>query len=480
MKFYNRERELSILEKHYKIASKQAILDVLIGRRRIGKTELVKQFIKDKKAFYFFVARKPILSLLREWSNILREEYPSIGEFSDLDSFLGALFELSAKEKIVVVFDEFQNFKYIYNPAFSIFQKNFDNYKKRSKIYLILIGSMVTMMEKIFSDSKEPLFGRATKRIYLEPFDIVTVTQILKDLKFKKDREMLDIFSIFNGIPKYYVLLEEENLEGESLDTVIKELIIGPEANLKKEGEDLLKEEFGKDYHRYFEILSLLSRGKTKLSEIANIMKLPTTSINVYLTNLEKKFRLIERRVPLLEKPRIKLGRYYLKDVFLLFWFRFVYRYLSWVERGAEKLLLGKIGQDFSSYQGLVFENIARDWIWNLALQDKFFFPILDLGQFWDRTSKNQIDIVALNKELRSIFLAECKLNPKQITQNLIKELIRKSNLEKFKYFKQKYLGIVSFGKIDKKQKEWLKEEGIEFFDISNIFASNNPKISFK
>jgi len=471
MRFYNRRRELSLLEKHYRRASAGAILDVIIGRRRIGKTELATQFIKRKNAFYFFVSRKPLSGLLKEWSGILREEFSAIGEFSDLEDFLAFLFERASKRKTIVVFDEFQNFKYIYRPAFSIFQKALDRYKKKSKMYLILIGSLVTLMEKIFSDNKEPLFGRATKKIYLRPFDIRTCSHLLRDLKFKKSKEFFDIYSIFNGVPKYYVLLEEENLGGKSIDTIIQELIIGPEANLKKEGEDLLKEEFGKDYQRYFEILSLLGRGKTKLSEIASSMKLPTTSINVYLSKLEKKFKLIERRTPILEKPKAKLGRYYLKDTFLIFWFRFVYRYFSWTEGGATKLLLKKIKGDLPAYQGLIFEKLARDRVWDLSLQGKFHFTITDIGRFWDKTGENEIDVAAYNSQSRSIFLAECKINPGRITKGLLNDLLRKSNLEKFNYFQNKYLGIISFGKISARQKSWLAEKRIQFFDVSKVFS---------
>ena len=469
IKFYNRKKELEILEKHFSQIKHGSILDVIVGRRRIGKTELVKEFIKNKRAFYFFVSRKSITGLLEEWSEILRIEFPEIGEFNSLEKFLISLFEIGKKQKLILVFDEFQNFKYIDPTAFSVFQKIFDEYKNKSEVLLIVIGSLITLMEKIFIDSKEPLFGRATRIIYLEPLNLPTISKWLNNLGFKTKKEVLDLYSIFNGIPKYYRLIEEENLGGQSLEKIVKELILSQKAILQKEGEILLQQEFGKEYQRYFTILSLISQGKTKLSEIANSIKLPTNTVNAYLDKLEKKFRLIEKRLPILEKPPARLSRYYLKDTFLIFWFRFVYRYLSWIEKGAENLLWQRIKRDFLTYQGQIFEEISRNLLFQKFLKGDFYFPITKIGRFWDKKGEVEIDIVALSEDKKAIFLGECKLNPKQINKTFISNFLNKSSHCSFRKFKKKYLAIISFGKLNSYQKSFLKKAKIDFINLENL-----------
>lgn len=469
MKFYNRQKELKIFEKHYQQVNKGVILDVLIGRRRIGKTELIKQFMRNKKALYFFVSRKPLIGLLGEWSEILRNEFPAIGNFDTLGDFLKAIFELSRQKKLLVVFDEFQNFRYINPAAFSQFQQYFDQYKNKSKMLLIVVGSVTTLMEKIFKDTKEPLFGRATRKLYLSPLDFKTILEILADLKFQSLKKHFDIYSFFNGVPKYYVLIKEERLGNQSLDKIIQNLIISPEAILKNEGIDLLKEEFGKDYARYFEILSLIARGKTKISEIGSFLKLPQTTINVYLNNLEKKYNLIQRCLPILERPQARLGRYYLKDTFLTFWFRFVYRYLSWIEQGATPLVNKIIKRDLSSYQGLIFERLVKDLIFQASLNNRFPFVIKEIGRFWDRKGEIEIDLVAYDLDREQVFIGECKLSQKRINQQMIKALKAKSQIEKFSRFKKKHLGIITLERLPASKKKWLHQQEIKHWELKDL-----------
>ena len=468
MKFYDRLNELKILNRHYELTDKGAILDVLIGRRRVGKTELANKFCEDKKHLYFFVGRKPLNSLLEEWSRILKMLFPDKGTFLSLDDFLQSIFELARREKMVIVFDEFQNFKYIYPAAFSTYQKLFDKYKSKSKMLLMLIGSVTTLMEKIFSDAKEPLFGRATRKLYVRPFSFLTVKNVLRGMGFRDLSDTFGIFCIFGGVPKYYSLIKEEGLQGKGLKSITRELIIGADAVLKTEGEYLLKEEFGKDYGRYFEIISLIARGKTRLSEIASAIRLPATSINAYLSKMEKRYGLIERRIPIFAKPLTKSGRYYVKDIFLAFWFRYVYNNLSLVESGSDEVLWRIISRDFLACQGNIFEQTIRNLLLS-SLCRKFPFAIKSIGRWWDRRGQNEIDVVAVSEDEKEIFFGECKLNHRRVTQPLVEQLLAKSRQQEFSRFSKRHYGIITLKPLSGKHKSSLQLRGIMDLNMTDF-----------
>lgn len=474
MKFYNRKTELDILETHYKSIKNGIILDVFMGRRRIGKTALVKQFIKNKKHLYFFVGRKPIKELLEEWTNIIQQQFNFIGNFNNLDEFLKFVFDLGKKQKLVIIFDEFQNFNYVYAPAFSIFQKFYDenHFDKKNKVLLLLLGSITTLMEKIFTSTKEPLFGRATRRINLRPLNLKTCSKIAKDLNFKNFKNIFNLYSIFNGVPAYYSILEKEGLQGQSLEKILEKLILNPESILKNEGEFLIREMFGKEHENYFGILSLIARGKTKIGEIASEKGMPVSHLSQYINNLEKKFSLIERRQPIFAKPRAKTGRYYLKDIFLCFWFRFVYPYLSLIEKEETKSIIKIIKRDLSAYQGKIFESMVKNALLAKSHRNNFIFPIIEINSWWDNKGENEVDIIAISEDKQEIFFSECKINPKRITQKAVQDLIKKSELEIFKKFPKKYLGFIALGKLNSKQSKQLKKSNIEFINLEQELFS--------
>ena len=168
MRFHNREHELSELERVWNLCNKTVHFTIISGRRRVGKTELVKKFYSDKEHLYFFIGRKNASLLLEEMSIIAKnkiEQFPTIIKFDEWLEFLLN----NVKKGTVIFFDEFQNFKYVDKSIFSDFQKVFDRHKHKLQIHIIVAGSHITLMNKIFSDAKEPLFGRATEKYVLKP-----------------------------------------------------------------------------------------------------------------------------------------------------------------------------------------------------------------------------------------------------------------------------------------------------------------------
>lgn len=468
MRFYNREEELSKLKKIDLLSQKTAQMTVITGRRRVGKTELIRKFLEDSGGgFYFFVARKRSAALLEEYTELLAEKFPTlVTPFRDFSEFFKFIFEISKKEKIIVVFDEFQNFKFIDRSVFSILQNYWDAEKSKVRLNLILVGSLITLMEKIFAGSSEPLFGRATQKIYLDPFSPDTVRDILGDYNLKGFNALLNFYTIFGGIPKYYANLEmEQPLKGKAFFEIIYDLFLAKDALLQNEGLDLLIEEFGKNYQTYFSLLQVIASGSTKMSEISSKVGIPVTALSRILENLIKVFRLLERRQPIFTKSS-RSGRYYLNDNFLTFWFRYIFRFRSLLEIGREKKVLDFIRKDVKTLQGLVFERMVQQELLEREKRGEFIFEIDEIGRFWDRIG-HEVDLVAYNKKVKKIFFGECKLSPASVNfQTLTNLKAMAAYLPWLKGERKEYYGIMTVGKIRPELKRKFIKENVLVWEL--------------
>ena len=238
MKFYNRENEIKIINEIIQKSRKKGQLIVLQGKRRVGKTALALHAFQKQKFLYFFVSKKSSKELLDDFREEISEKLslPYLGEFKNFSQLLNFLFDYSKKQHLTIVFDEFQNFKSINPAVFSELQKFWDLNKNKSKIAIFCIGSMFTLIKKIFTSSKEPLYNRANKIIELAPFNLKTQKNILKDFKLLTPKNFLIFYALFNGMPKYYELLEDNNLTGKDIKQIIKKLFCEDDAFLIKEG----------------------------------------------------------------------------------------------------------------------------------------------------------------------------------------------------------------------------------------------------
>ncbi|MFH1030173.1 MAG: DUF234 domain-containing protein [bacterium] len=468
MRFYNRDKELEILEKIEKMSEQRGQMTTIIGRRRVGKTELIRHFLQKKtNSFYFFVEKKRKQPLLEEFTGILRQKYTFLtNPFKDWNSFFGFIFEMSKKEEMTVVFDEFQNFKFVDSSAFSTLQKIWDLNYKQSKLNLILVGSVITLMEKIFRGSKEPLFGRVDHKIYLEPFAPLVIQNLLGDYNIKKFDDFLNFYTVFGGIPKYYAELEnKDQLKEKQFLKIVEEMFFAGDGVFKEEGFDLLSQEFGKDYQTYFSILQVIASGNTKSSEIADKTGIPVTAISRYLNTLVNKYRFIKTRSSIFSNPS-KNNRYYLNDHFLIFWFRYIFRFKSLIEIEKYNKVLDFIKKDIGILQGFVFEELVYDFILNEDKNKRFPFQIEGVGNYWDKKG-NEIDLVIFNKEQKKIMFIECKLSAKRINKEVVKNLKEKSKVVKWENSNRKeYFGICAMGEIDKKIKADLIKQGIIIYEF--------------
>ena len=461
-KFYNRKNELAFLNKHFIIAKNNLITEAISGRRRIGKTELIKKYIENKPSLYFYVTKKSSQMILNDFSVVLQERFSFLPkEIRSWEDFFNIIFELSKKQRLIVVFDEFQNFCFTDNSVFSILQKKIDEFKKHVKMHLIFIGSIQSLMDKIFTQ-KEPLFGRIDNFIYLSGFDFNEIAAICKDHNIKQINKIFNLYSIFNGVAKYYDVLEKFNLFTASKEKILKELFITKDSALYKEGENLLIEEFGPNHKRYFDILFCLSIGKTKTNEIANIMQLPVTTISKYLSVLIQKYKIVEKR-NWANKFNSKNNRYYLKDYFLQFWFRYVYKNYNKIELGAVKSILSDFNISFQSHQGFIFEELTRKMLLKKILEENILkCNPSSITNYWDK--HNEFDIYWEDKN--SLLIGEIKLNSKAVNVKLINKINSFTNLKQKDIIKV----IVAFDAIHSKPvMNLLKKYNFHFFSLEDL-----------
>jgi len=482
MKFYNRTDELAYLNKIQGKAAQAAYFTILLGRRQVGKTALIRHYLKsaDIPALYFFVSKKNPSSLLEEFVEILSVQLPLLKQtrLESFDAFFSVLFDFLQQTPAVVVFDEFQNFQQVDPAVFSILQKFWDTRKDNLKGHLLVIGSIISLMRKIFENEKEPLFNRPTGKLRIEPFDLETIKLILEDHQLARSTALLNYYALFGGIPRYYFLLERAGLFGRELDEIIRELILEPNALLREEGRQLVIEAFGKESAVYFSILSAIAGGHTQLSQIANQAGVATTSASKYLDELVSVYQIIERRDPVPSNGARKNGRYYLNDSFLAFWFRYVYRNLSTLEIANTSYLSQIIQKDWANYLGPMFERLVQQRFVELNRKNQFLFPATQIGSYWDR-GQTQIDLVAWSEHERQCLVGECKLSSKRLDHNdcnLLRQ--RGALLQQKTHCENLHLGFFTADEASEDLRGQLKEQGILLFTLPDLFdETNTPTI---
>ena len=412
IRFYNREKELALLANTWVKSQKFAQMTFVVGRRRIGKTTLLTKAYEAGPMVYLFVAKKNEILLceefLEEISNSLGVEvFGTMRTFKDV---FGFMMELSQTRNFTVIIDEFQEFYNINPSIYSDMQNIWDVKKNDSKMNLVLCGSVYSMMKRIFENAKEPLFGRATARIYLKAFDISTIKEIFEDYHPKYSNEnLLAFYMLTGGVAKYVELLAEANAF--TLDTILEE-VFSANSLFLDEGRNVLVDEFGKDYGNYFSILSLIASGKTSRSLMESVLEM---QIGGFLDRLENDFGLITKVRPVLSKPYGRNVRYMINDQFLNFWFRFIYKYRGAIEMRNLEYVKKIVKRDYKTYTGLVLE---RYFVNKIVSEE----DLSEIGSYWEKNNQNEIDIVALNNYQKKAIIIEVKRQPENIKMNVLRQ----------------------------------------------------------
>ena len=416
MRFYGREQEIAFLRETRDTAERVARFTVVTGRRRIGKTTLIKEAYKDEPSVYFFVARKAESDLCEVYLEEVSEKLgvPTLGSSRHFSEIFRYLMQLSQTRSFTLVIDEFQDFFRVNKTVYSEMQDIWDEYEKTSKMNLVVCGSIYSLMQKIFKQKKEPLYGRQTAELRVKPFKPSVLKQIMADAKPGYTKEdLLAMFTFTGGVAKYVSQL----VDGSALDkdAMIRH-IVSPNSTFLNEGRNNLIEEFGKDYGIYFSILSCIARGKNTRSEIEDVIG---KEVGGYLTNLAEDYELISKRQPLFEKSANKNVRYELDDVFYSFWFRFIFKYSYIIEIENYAKLQEIIGRDYSTFSGLMLERYFH----RVAMESGQFTRI---GRWWDRRGENEIDIIAADDLEKRVTFYEVKRQRSELDMKLLEEKVQR------------------------------------------------------
>lgn len=412
MDFYGREREIDELRKVRETSRKYARFTVITGRRRIGKTQLIRQAFDDGKTDYVH------LVITKKMEKVQTAAHQRVAERSLSLQFHGTcarfseLFEELMKESLkrpfTLVLDEFQEFDKVDDGIFGEIAGVWDQYHSKAKINLVVCGSVNRLINKIFFDDSQPLYGRSTGKLTLAPFEVTVLKQILGDFSPKwRSEDLLSLWTITGGVPRYVELLMENGAYNRA--DMLK-VVFGGITSFVDEGRMILSEEFGKEYGNYFTILSSIAAGKTTFSELNNELG---TDVGGYLTRLECQFGLIAKKQPVYETVKTKNCHYQIEDCFFRFWFRFVVGHQDLIELNQFDELRKIVSRDFDSFSGYALE---RYFHWKFMAERKY----VKLGAWWDRRGENEIDLVCERPGRGELEFFEIKRDEKRYSPTVL------------------------------------------------------------
>lgn len=466
MKFIGRERELRDLENEFR---RDSGFVVIYGRRRVGKTTLIKEFIKNKTGFYFLATQELEKQSMKRFAGVIsrttKNEMLKKVDFSDWLDLFQVIADYKPSEKKVLVIDEFPYLVKI-NPAFpSILQNAWDEILKDNNVMLILCGSLISMMKKHALSYESPLYGRRTSQIRLMPLSFTDIYG-KSNMPFCRAVEQ---YSITGGVPKYMEFFSERD----DLYSQIKTTILSKNGFLYEEPKFLLDDEVQVPIN-YFSIIKVIADGKHKLGTIASMLGLPTSKITPYLNTLID-LGFIEKQLPITEKnaERSRRGLYFISDNFVRFWFKYVYPYKGELELDNTQIVFDEMNKDFiENFVAFSYENICQNIFAKLCAQKAIPFTPSKIGSYWlnDYEGDTQIDVMAVDTQNKLIFAGECKYHKSPIDADVYFDLKKKvensSEVHKtFKNYKILY-GIFSKSGFTKRLTD-MNAENHELFLIT-------------
>ncbi len=410
MEFFGREEEIRELRRIRERARASAHFTVITGRRRVGKTELVKKAMGDEPYLYFYVTKKAQPELCEEFRQIVETVLgvPFPGRVERFSDVLRFVLDRSVEHPLTLFIDEFQDFLKIDASIIGDFAREWDGYQAKARINLVVCGSIDRLMGKIFKDGQAPLYGRNTAEFRIEPFGVSILREIL--LAHKPDcsqEDLLALWTFTGGVARHVALLMDEGAT--SMEAMVERMVrIG--SPFLGEGKALLVEEFGKDYGGYFTVLSSIAAGRTRRTEIEQALG---GSAGGYITKLEDEYGLVSKRQPAYERAPNKNCVYAITDNFLRFWFRFIWKYAYLLELRYYGELREIIARDYKAFSGLALEGYFRAKFVGEHAYTK-------IGSWWDRKGENEIDLVCENEFTNKLDFYDVKRDASRFDQALL------------------------------------------------------------
>lgn len=421
-RFIDRDKERDFLEKEYN--KNTASFVVIYGRRRIGKTSLLKEFIRDKKALFFLATEESENENRNEFKKAVSEyiDNPILSDanIDDWEQLFKYLVEYNPAERKVIIMDEFQYIGNSNHSFISVMQKIWDSLLSKENIMLILCGSLVNMMYSQTLSYDSPLYGRRTGQIKLQQIRFKYYNEFFEGFN---ERQLIENYAVTGGVPKYIESLEPY----EDIYDAIRNCVMSQESYLYEEPNFLLEKEV-QDVGSYFSIIKMIALGKERPSEIASALEIKSTNLPKYL-NVLIDLDILEREVPATETnpEKSKMGLYKIKDNYIKFWFKFIYPYRTYIEMDNTDFVMDKIKKSFvSNHAAFVYEDICRkEYMNQLVANGTWDFVPTKIGRWWDRAD-TEIDILAVDENSNNIIFGECKFTNGKMNVDVYYDLLEK------------------------------------------------------
>ena len=418
--FIGRDAELAQLESLY--ASNRAELFILYGRRRVGKTELLRAFCASKPHLFFIATFSSDHDQLAAFSQgvyrLLHADVPEGFSYPSWEAALSALADLP--RRTVVILDEFTYLIGGNKAITSILQKVWDERLKNSKLFLILCGSYIGMMETEVLGYKAPLYGRRTGSYLLSPLELPAVPFFFPNYA---PTQQLEAWAVLGGMPYYLSAFSDQ----EDIFSNIRKHILDVQGLLYAEPRLLLLEEL-REPRNYFSILRAIAQGSTRLNEIAQKAGVGDSSTTARYLDILQQMRLVYRSVPATESQpeKSKKGIYHISDFFLRFWFRYVHPHQNALDLGmANGILEQRVRPTFEQFVSYAFEEAARSYVTRLARKGELSFLPERIGNWWDQNT--EMDVVAISESERALLVGECKWSVNPVGTNILLDLRKKA-----------------------------------------------------
>lgn len=421
--FIGRNSELVELDRLYN--SDKFEFAVIYGRRRVGKTALINEFIRDKRAIYFTGVETNAKQNLENFSKCIftfSDNLLSNATFSTFQSALESVFVMAESERLVLVIDEYPYVARTEHSLASTLQLLIDKYQQSSKLFLILCGSSMSYMEDHVLAYKAPLYGRRTAQFKILPFDFFETREYLKNAT---GEDCALLYGIVGGTPQYLRAVDD----GASPEENILRLYLNPSSAIFEEPANLLKQEV-REPSIYNAIITAVATGASKLSEISSKVGEDTSVCATYIKNLIA-LGIIKRETPYGEKAS-KKSIYSIEDNMFRFWYRFVPENNSLIARGAAAAAMERIRPELSDYMGGVFEEICKQYLWKELIAGRCPIAFSDIGRYWgtDFRTKSQFEIDIMGEGSKSAALfAECKWRNEKVDVGVLEKLVERSKL---------------------------------------------------
>ena len=405
MKFYDREAELEVLREIRKKSRRNARFTVVTGRRRVGKTQLVKRAFEDEPYLYLYVSRKAEKDLCAGFQAEIGRVLglPVLGEAQHFEDLFRLVVNESKKRPITLVIDEFQEFYRINESVFSSMADIWDDAQKDARLNLVVCGSVNRLMNRIFKDRSEPLYGRNTGLLHVQPFRASVLKKILADHSpAYTNEDLLALWTMTGGVARYVEQMMDDGAftRKKMLDSVFR-----LDSPYLDEGMSILVQEFGREYGTYFSILSAIASGHTEYSQIKNDVG---TEVGAHLAKLENDYGLVRRRLPMFASAGSKQSNYAIDDCFFRFWFRFV-----WKNMYLKELQRFDVMREIAERDYAVFSGLALEWYFRWKFIEERRYTRMD--SWWDRKGENEIDLVCDDETSGKLDFFEVKRDARRI-----------------------------------------------------------------